>query len=105
MDSGRNDEVATDPHISSEGRVFRRSAHALGTALGDGVAILHSGSNTYFSLDEVGATVWNAIEPGASLEDVVAAVCAEFEIDEQTCRADVAVLLEQLRTNDLVENS
>ena len=57
----------------------------------------------YFSLDEVGARVWALLgEHGGDVEGVVAAMLAEFDVDEQTLRRDVDALIAQLRSAGLV---
>jgi hypothetical protein len=57
----------------------------------------------YFSLDEVGARVWALLgEHGGDVEAVVAAMLAEFDVDEQTLRRDVDALMAQLRSAGLV---
>jgi Coenzyme PQQ synthesis protein D (PqqD) len=60
-------------------------------------------SEHYFSLDEVGARVWALLgEHDGNVEAIVAAMLAEFDVDEQTLRRDVDALIAQLRSAGLV---
>lgn len=83
---------------------LRRHADLRLTALaGEGV-VLHLGSRRYFTVNDVGLTILNALETPRTFDQLVAAVLDEFEIDavtaEETTRAflkqcqDAAVVLE-----------
>ena len=62
----------------------------------DGLALLDLHTNTYFALDAVGATVWAQLGSPATVEAIVAAVTATYEVDGPTATADVTALLEEL---------
>lgn len=53
-------------------------------------------------LDEVGTFVWKCLEAARTPEEVVAAVCAEFEVEEDRARRDVAEFLASLEEKGLV---
>ena len=82
---------------------YRASPKALATEFGDGVAILHSETNVYYSLDPVGSIAWNTLARPSSLTDLVNAVRDEFDVAEETCRADLQRLLDDMTANELVE--
>lgn len=56
----------------------------------------------YFSLTAVGARVWTGLAEGRGLDAIVAAILAEYEVDEATLRTDVAGLLDQMIAEGLV---
>ena len=68
---------------------------------GDAV-LLDLGSGTYFGLNEVGSRIWQSLEKGATVAELVAAVLAGFEVDEATARRDLDALLEDLSTRGLI---
>ena len=96
---------------------YRASAHVMACAFGEGTALLDGRTNTYFSLDPVGATVWEALQrdaapPGAaepsraagcSLPELCEAVAGEFDVTARDCRDDVASLVADLVANGLCE--
>ncbi|MFN3484649.1 MAG: PqqD family protein [Planctomycetota bacterium] len=53
-------------------------------------------------LDEVGSFVWACLQTARTLEEVVAAVCGEFEVAEERARRDVAEFLASLEEKGLV---
>ncbi|MFT3722198.1 MAG: PqqD family protein [Hyphomonadaceae bacterium] len=61
-----------------------------------GAALLDLERNVYFSLNRTGAVVWKAIEQPSSLDDVCAAVAANFVVSVEKCRPDVAKLIDKL---------
>jgi hypothetical protein len=60
-------------------------------------------STLYFGLDQVGATVWEALDEPRSAGEVCKAVFDRFEVDEDRCRADVLDLLAKLNNAGLIE--
>lgn len=73
------------------------------TDLGDGLALLDLRSNVYFSLDEVGAVIWKALQEPHSKAELIDHVLAIYEVDRQQCANDVEVLLDELQSANLIE--
>ncbi len=69
----------------------------------DGIAILDLRSNTYFSLDPVGTAIWGRMATPASLSDLAAAISAEYDVSPEDCRDDIADLLADMQTHDLIQ--
>jgi hypothetical protein len=70
---------------------------------GDEVVLVDVRQGVYFSLNEVGSIVWQALESGASLDQVVSGVITAFAVDEATARADVIKLTDELVAAGLLE--
>jgi hypothetical protein len=75
------------------------------TKLGEEVAILNAATGTYFGLDPVGSRIWCLVAEEKSLDEVVATVLLEYQIDETQVRADLGELIDQLAARSLVEIS
>lgn len=71
----------------------------------DELILLHLGVGAYFSLDVVGATVWEHLAEGRTGGDAVAAIVVEYEIDEVTARTDVEQLIRELLASGLLERT
>lgn len=54
-------------------------------------------TNGLFVLTEVGGFLWNRLPLAADEEDLVQAVLAEYEVDEETVRKDVSGFLSKLK--------
>ena len=57
----------------------------------------------YYGLDGVGAVLWEQLQNGTTLTEMVEAVTLRHEVDEATCLSDVAKLLDQLFAGQLIE--
>ncbi len=72
------------------------SKDAVACEFGDGIALLDLNSNCYYSLNKVGAIVWNEIQAPARFDAVVSAVMDVFDVDSKKCSAEIKVLLDSL---------
>lgn len=69
----------------------------------DGEAIMMNLVNaSYYSMDGAGADVWELIEQGRSLEEVIDWVTSSFDVEEETARSDVEALYAELLEEGLV---
>ncbi len=50
------------------------------------------------TLNETGVFLWRLLEEGSTFEDLLSALKAEYEVDEETAREDLTAFLDQLRT-------
>jgi hypothetical protein len=69
------------------------------------MVLLNLASGVYFGLDPVGTRIWTLIVEQRSPADIVGALTAEYEVDAETCEADVWKLLDALAANELIETS
>lgn len=74
---------------------------AVACEFGDGLALLNLKSNTYYSLNGVGAFVWELIQEPKSIADIRGAVLERYNVDAERCKADVDALLKGLAENGL----
>jgi hypothetical protein len=58
-----------------------------------------------FVLNEAGRWLWGHLDGWCSLDDLVAGLVAEFEVDEESARRDARVFIEQLTEAGLAEYS
>jgi hypothetical protein len=56
----------------------------------------------YFALNQAGARVWELLETPTTLADLCAAMEAEYDVEREVCRREVAALLEELKGKGLV---
>ncbi|HZF05529.1 MAG TPA: PqqD family protein [Patescibacteria group bacterium] len=67
------------------------------------LVLLNLGTGVYFGLDPLGSRIWGLIDGGRSAAEIVGTLTAEYEVDADTCEADLSRFLETLRDNELVE--
>ncbi len=69
----------------------------------DGEAVLLAiETTTYYSLDPVGTFLWKRFENGATREEVLSGLLAEYEIDEATAAKDLDELIGDLVSEKLL---
>lgn len=72
----------------------------------DGEAIIvNLTTGVYYSMDKVGAEVWEMIGQGLSTLQIAAAVAARYEIEQDKALVDIERLTETLGAEDLIEMS
>ena len=60
-------------------------------------------ANGLFILNEVGAFLWDKLSQAENADALLDAVLAEYEVDENTAKADVAAFLERLRQMEIID--
>ena len=69
----------------------------------DGEAVLINLSNgVYYSMDEVGALVWELVEHNYSLEEMVSTICARYDVTPEQAQGDVERLAAELLEENLL---
>ncbi|KKN63848.1 hypothetical protein LCGC14_0497780 [marine sediment metagenome] len=88
---------------------FRANPDCIVCSYGDGIAVLNRKTSDYFSLDPVGATVWEAIEAapqsGVTSDEVVSIVVDRFDVEPDTCRPDILAFFDMLKDARLIEKA
>jgi hypothetical protein len=83
--------------------VPRRSGRVLSQHVGDTSVLLDPDSGEYFSLDEVGARIWELCDGIRSANAIAAAICEEYDAELTVVQADVIRLLTELQNAKLIE--
>ena len=69
----------------------------------DGEAIIINLANgIYYSMDKVGAHVWDLFQSGYTLEDVVTSVTGQYDVSRDQAESNVQELVEELVRENLV---
>ncbi len=72
-------------------------------ALGDESAILNMKNSVYYGMNAVGTRVWNLLVEPKSIVQLRDALLDEYEVEPIRCEQDLLQLLEQMRTEGLIE--
>jgi hypothetical protein len=83
--------------------VVSASEAVLASPLGGEVVLLEPEAGTYFSLNEVGARIWEMIRDPVSVESIARRIVEEYDVDPIRCREDVLLLLSELVEHGLAE--
>jgi hypothetical protein len=97
------DSTPADAPVLSRDTYLVASDDVLSSPLGGEVVLLEPRAGVYYSLNEVGAVMWEQLQQPASLDAVCEAIVAEFEVDRSTCEPDVRRVLGELLRHNLAE--
>ena len=71
--------------------------------LGDESAILNIKNSVYYGVNPVGATVWNLLKEAKTVSEIRDAILSEYDVDQVRCEKDLFALLQEMRTEGLIE--
>lgn len=82
---------------------FRAREEEVASKVIDGEAIIINLANgVYYSMDKVGAFVWDRLQSGCTLDDVITAVTGAYAVPREEAEANVRELVEELVQENLV---
>lgn len=84
-------------------KLYRRSPDALSAEVDEDVVALQAVRGFAYGMEGVTASVWQRLQQPASVDQLVAGLRDEYEVEEEQCRAEVSELLTQLVGEGLVE--
>ncbi|MFA0833866.1 MAG: PqqD family peptide modification chaperone [Methanobacterium formicicum] len=87
----------------SETSTIMVSKDVVSCDLGGETAMLDMKEGIYYGLNEMGTIIWEFIQEPVTLQEIVDKILGEYEVDEETCFADLVELIEQMVKNRLVE--
>lgn len=70
--------------------------------IGDGLVIMAPSGTTTHSLEDLGAFIWNQIDGQRDLQSILTAILDEYEVPEDTARADLAAFISQMLEAQLI---
>lgn len=82
---------------------LRSNEHDVAAKVMDGEAIIINLANgIYYSMDKVGGLIWEVLAGAHSLEEVVSAVIARYDVSREQAQADVERLAAELLQENLL---
>jgi len=68
----------------------------------DALMMLHIEQGAYYSLDSIGAEIWELLEQPAALSALVEQLLRRYQVSPEQCRADVTAFLEEMQKNGMI---
>ncbi|MDO9306641.1 MAG: PqqD family protein [Mesorhizobium sp.] len=79
-----------------------KDANVLSRKVADEVVLLNVKTSDYYSMNPTGVMVWELVCKNKKLDEIVAAVAAQFDADEGRVKKDVLELLKKLESEKIV---
>jgi hypothetical protein len=85
---------------------FRPREEEVASKVIDGEAIIINLANgVYYSMDKVGAFVWDLLQAGHTLDEIIAAVTRHYDVSREQAESNVQDLVQELVQENLVISS
>lgn len=78
------------------------SPEILHSRIDDEVVLMSIEADSYFGLDPIASRIWELLEQPLDLDELVAKLMEEYEVDADTCRQDAQALLEDMQGRGLI---
>lgn len=59
--------------------------------------------NGLITVNEIGAFLWEKLQEDVSVEDLLAEVLKEYDVDEATAREDIEEFIDSLRKSEIIK--
>lgn len=82
--------------------LLQRSADLVAAEMDGEWVMMSVEQGRYYGVGGVGFHVWERLQLPVSFEELVQGVCAEFDVEPQRCREDLAAFLRAMLANGLV---
>ncbi|MCI0650480.1 MAG: PqqD family protein [Planctomycetes bacterium] len=89
----------------SRNSVVTKLREQIAASLGAEAVILHLESGIYYGLNEVGARIWSLVEEPRTVQALIDAIVAEYDVEPEQCARDVETLLGRLVEKRLISIS
>lgn len=82
--------------------VVVRSADQVSGDLDGKVVLLSIENGEYYHMNEVGSRIWALIEQPLTVEEILARLLVEFDVERATCEQEALTFLDNLRQRRLL---
>lgn len=79
-----------------------RSKQVAARMLGGEMMIMSAQNTSLFNLNDVGSAIWNAADGRTSLDEIIARLCAEFDVTPDVARHDAETFIEELSAHGIL---
>jgi hypothetical protein len=91
------------PNVRRSGAAIGVNARAVSSEVIEGEAIImNHETGYYFNALDSGALIWGLVERGTTIDAIVAALTAQFQVDPQQARVDAEQFIDRLAEHDLI---
>ena len=85
------------------GPIYKLSDKSLFTGVGEDIVALNVDDGKCYGMEKVTAAVWRLLEQPMSVDDLCDRLAHLYAVEPALCRTDVDRLVNQLRSEELIE--
>ncbi len=87
----------------SSATLLQRNPDMVAANLDGDLVMMNEKLGRYYGISGVGARAWELLETPSTIDDLVEAICQEYEIDSETCQQDISRFAQDLMKVNLIE--
>lgn len=80
----------------TEQTILKRKSGLMTANMNGSAVMMDISTGKYFNLGQTGGRIWELLEQPVSLENLIRALTAEYDVSYDRCRADTLPFLQQL---------
>lgn len=84
--------------------MYRRCGDVLAANVDDELVMMSMHAGNYYSVGGIGTVIWGLLAEPRSVDELVDAVVADYDVDRERCASDVGSFLEELTGLKLIES-
>jgi hypothetical protein len=97
--------IQSQDDIKSGNRLFSATKdHLFSDLNGEGV-ILNLKNGKYYGLNQVGLSIWSAIQKPSTFQEILDLLLREYEVDNEICSQEIISFLKKMADESLLEFS
>lgn len=81
---------------------YRRAPGVLLREIDGELLLLNTDTDSYFGLNPSGASMYQHLADGATIQDTIKAICADYSISDEVVTNDLETLVDQLLARGLL---
>ena len=83
--------------------VIQRSPEIVHSDMDGEIVMMSIEQGEYYGIDAIGSEIWSMLEEARTIQDICAALCERYDVDESVCQQDVIRFLEQMVERKIIE--
>lgn len=87
------------------GSLVRRAEGFTTAQVRDDLMMLNVEQGAYYSLDPIGAEIWQLLEQPGTVQQLVDKLLKRYTVSPEQCQADVLAFLDEMRQNGMIQTS
>ncbi|WP_129676345.1 lasso peptide biosynthesis PqqD family chaperone [Candidatus Chloroploca sp. Khr17] len=89
------------PELTLDSTVVR-AEDVMASPVDDELVMMDLERGVYYSLDRVGADIWNRLAQPVAVADLCSQLMQKYAVDQETCETDVLAVLNDMAANGLL---
>ena len=86
----------------SLGTVVVRNEQIPSAVIDEEVALMSIETGKYYAVNSVASDIWRILEKPSSVDELITSLTSEYDVDNETCTAQVIPFLEKLISEGLI---